>query len=61
MNDEEIVSIKLLQLKYRRGNQIIQTFFKIGSPQKLDPQSLTWRNLPSLRKVLMNHAEIIQF
>ena len=37
MNDEEFGSKKLLKLKYRRGHQIIQTFWEIGSPQKLDP------------------------
>ena len=35
MNDDESGSIKLLKLKYRRGDHIIQTFCKIGSPQKL--------------------------
>ena len=38
MNDEEFGSIELLRLKYRRGDQIIQTFFKTGSPQKLNPR-----------------------
>ena len=33
INDDEFGSIKLLKLKYRRGDQIIQTFCKIGSPQ----------------------------
>ena len=37
MNDEEFVSLKLLKLQPRRGDQMIQLFFKIGSPQKLDP------------------------
>ena len=32
MNDEEIRHLKLLKLKYRWGDQIIQTFCKIGSP-----------------------------
>ena len=32
MSDEEFGSIKLLKFKYRRGDQIIQTFCKIGSP-----------------------------
>ena len=32
MDEEEIVSIKLLKSKYRMGDQIIQTFCKIGSP-----------------------------
>ena len=36
MNDEEFGSIKFLKLKYRRVDQIIETFFcRIGSPQKL--------------------------
>ena len=45
MNDEEFWSKKLLKLKTRRGDQIIQTFCKIGSPQKLGPPSLICRNL----------------
>ena len=37
MNDYEFGSMKLLKLKYRRRDQIIQNFCKIGSPQKLGP------------------------
>ena len=33
MNDDEFGSIKLLKFKYRRGDQIIQTLCKIGSPR----------------------------
>ena len=33
MNGEESGSKKLLKLKYRRRDQIIQTFCKIGSPK----------------------------
>ena len=51
---------KLLKLNYRRGDQIIQTFFKIFSPQKLGPLSLICRNVKALRKVLLNHAECIE-
>ena len=40
MNDYEFGSIKLLKLKYRREDQIIQILCKIGSPQKLGPPSL---------------------
>ena len=54
MNDEEIRYLKLLKLKDRKGDQIIQTFCKIGSPEKLDPHSLICRNLKTLRKVLLN-------
>ena len=54
MNDDEFGSIKLLKLKYRSGDQIIQTFCKIDSP------SLISTNIKSLRKVLLNHAECIE-
>ena len=57
MNDKEFGSIKLLKLKYRKGDKLIQTFCKIGSPQKLGPPSLICRNLMTLRKVLVNYAE----
>ena len=60
MNDEEFGSRKLLKLKYRRTDQIIETFCKIGSPQKLVPHSLIYRNLKILRKILRNHAEYIE-
>ena len=60
MNDEEFGSVKLLKLKYRRGDQIIQTLRKIVSPQKLGPPSLISRNFKTLRKVLLNHAECIE-
>ena len=60
MNDEEIGYLELLKLKYRRGDQIIQSFCKIGSPKKLDPTSLMFRNSKSLRKVLLIHAKFIE-
>ena len=37
MNDNEFESTELLKFKYRRGAQRIQTFCKIGFPQKLGP------------------------
>ena len=60
INDEEFLSVKLLKLKYRRGDQIIQTFLKIGSPQKLGPTSLVSRNLKTLEKVLLNQTKCIE-
>ena len=60
MNDEEIGSINLLKLKYRKEDQIIHTFWKTGSPQKLDPLSLICRNFKSLIKVVPNYAECIE-
>ena len=57
MNDEEFRSLNLLKLKYRRRDQIIQSFCRPGSPQKLVPPSLICGNLKSLGKALVNHAE----
>ena len=60
MNEGEIVSIKLLKLKYRSGEKIIDTFCLITSNKKLGPSSLICRNFKILRKVLLNHAECIE-
>ena len=60
MNKKEFGSRKLLKLKYRTGDQIIQTFGKIGSPQKLGPLSLISRNFKAPRKILVNHAQYIE-
>ena len=57
MNDCEFKAIEFLKLIYRSGDQIIQTFCKIGSPQKLGPPSLICRNFNTLTKALLNHAE----
>ena len=57
MNDDEFGSIKLLKLKYRGGDQIIQTLCKIGSLQKLGPPTLICRNFETLRKVLPNYTK----
>ena len=35
MNEEEFESFKFLKLKFRRGDQIIQPFCRIGSPQEI--------------------------
>ena len=51
MNEQESGSIKFSKSKYRRGDQIIQTFGRIGSHQKLGlPSSLICRNVKSLTK-----------
>ena len=44
----------------RRGNEIIQTFCKIGSPQKLRAPCLICRNWKTLIKVLLNYAECLK-
>ena len=60
MNDKDFGFVKLLKLKYRRGDEIIQTFCRIGSPQKLGPPSLIFGNFKILRKVLLNHTDSIE-
>ena len=60
MNDEQLGSIGLLRLKYSRGDQIIQTFCKIGSLKKIPHSSLITRNFKTLREVLLNHAKCIE-
>ena len=60
MNDKEKWSKRLLKLKCKMGNQIIQTFCKIGSPQKFGFLSLICRNFKTITKVLLNHAECIE-
>ena len=60
MNEDEFESIKLLKLKYKRWDQINQTFGKIGSPKKLAPHSLVCRIFNALKKVLLNNSECIE-
>ena len=60
INEEEFGSKKLLKLKYRRGDQIIQTSCKIGSPQKLGPPSLICRKMKTLREVVVNRTKCIE-
>ena len=49
MKDKEFSSLKILKLKCRKGDQIIWTFCKIGSPQKIVlPPSLFCRNFKIL-------------
>ena len=44
MNNEEFGPLKLLKLKYRPGDQIIQTFCKIGSlPEIRSPSFNLWK------------------
>ena len=43
MNDEEFGSLKCLKLKKKRGDQIIQPFCRIGSPQEISSPLFTLR------------------
>ena len=60
MNGEEFRSIELLRLKYSRGDKIIQTFSKIGFPEKLGPLSLITKNFKALGKTPLNHEKLTE-
>ena len=60
MNDCEFLAIKILKYIFRRGDQTIQTFCKICSPQKLGSPALICKNNNILQNVLLNHAEYIE-
>ena len=54
LNDEEFGSIKLLKLKYRKGDKLIQTFCKIGFPL------FNFYKLQDSKKSILNRAECIE-
>ena len=56
MNDKEFESFKLLKLKCRRSDQIIQLFYIIDSVKEVR-SPLVYLNL---RKVLLNHVELTE-
>ena len=60
MNEEDFGFVKVLKLKYRRGDQIMQTFRKIPPPKNFVPPSLTRRDFNTLRKVLLNDTKCIE-
>ena len=60
MNDEEFAYTKLLKLKYRKVDQIIQTLCKISSPHKLGRHFLISKSFKTLKKGFLNNAEYIE-
>ena len=60
MNDEKCESLKLVKLKYKTGEQVIQTFCIIGSSEKLSPSSFSCTSFKILGNVFLNHAESIE-
>ena len=50
MNDEDFGSFEFLKLKYRRGDQIIQPFCRIGSPQEIRSPLFHWRKFQKTEK-----------
>ena len=60
MDDEEFGSLKLLKLKYRMGDQMIQTFFSIGSPHRLGSPLFNLKKFEKSKKLFVNHKECIE-
>ena len=60
INGEKFGPLKLLKLKCRRGDQMIQSFCRIGPSHEIRYPSLICGNFKSLRKVVLNHAECIE-
>ena len=50
MNDEEFGSLQFLELKYRRGDQIIQPFCRIGCPQEIRWRLFNFSNFENSEK-----------
>ena len=54
MNDKEFGSFKLVKLKYKKGDQIIQPFCRIGSLQEIRSPFV---NLSKFQKAEKSTAE----
>ena len=50
MNDEEFESLKFVELKYRRGDQIIQPFCGIASPQEIRSPNFNFKKFQKIDK-----------
>ena len=50
MNDEEFESLKFLELKCRRGEQIIQLFCRIGSTEEIRSRLFNLRKFQKIEK-----------
>ena len=53
MNDVKLVSFRVLKLKFKKGEQIIQLFTELVPPKKLGPLSLGSGNFRKLTYVLL--------
>ena len=60
-NYEKCASLKLVKLKYKTVEQVIEIFYIIGSSEKLGPSSLSCRSFKTLGNVFLNYAESIEF
>ena len=52
MNDKEFGSFKLVKLKHRGGDQVIQLFCGIGSPKEIRPPLFHLMNFQKAEKLI---------
>ena len=60
MNDEELKSFNFLKLTYKRGDQIIQPFCRIGSPQEIRSHLFNFKNFSNYEKCTTESCRINQ-
>ena len=65
MYDKEFWSFKVFKIKYRRGNQIIQTFYRIGSPSKIRSPHVnlrkSWKTEKSTAELCRMNLKLVNF
>ena len=52
--------LETFKIEIQKGRPNNSAFCGMDSPKKLGPASLIFRNLKSLRKLLLSHADCIQ-
>ena len=57
MNDEEFESLKFMEMKHRKGDEIIQPFCRIGSSQEIRSPLF---NLKKFQKTEKNIGELFR-
>ena len=60
MNDKEFESLKLLKLKERRGEQIVEQFCRIGSPQEIRYPLFNFRKFKTSEKTTPDSYRCIE-
>ena len=58
MNEQELGSLKFLKLKYRKGDQIIQPFSRIGSLQEFRSPVLSLSKYWKIEKTTAGSCKI---
>ena len=60
LSQEEIRFLKFLKLKYRKGEYVINLFWRIGSPQEIRAPVFNLRKFEKTEKIIAHHVECIE-